>query len=240
MTESQKLKLNSTTADLSLAEFFKKNGFVKVPNALKKSSAQTIYEHIKNQQEWNLVFDLDGKHQDYNSQDVANWSPQQKQQLKEIIYQQAATGFQYHYETIPLYDIYKNNILPGHFFNQIIEFLNNEVTLDYFRTLLSEPNIKFADGQITRFKPSHFLNTHNDAVQNKNRIAAYVINLTPVWMPNWGGALHILDEQAQIRQSYLPSFNEINIFKIPVDHYVGMVSPFASAPRLSITGWLRG
>ena len=129
--------------------------------------------------------------------------------------------------------------MPGHFFNQIIEFLNSEKVLNYFRVLLSEPSISFADAQITRFGAGHFLNTHDDNVTNKNRIAAFVINLTKEWRPDWGGALHLLDKQGQITNSFVPTFNEINIFKIPVDHYVGCVSPFALQKRTSITGWLR-
>ncbi|QOL27158.1 2OG-Fe(II) oxygenase [Thalassotalea sp. LPB0316] len=233
------LSLEKTKPSTDLVESFKANGFIKVKQALTQETAQLIYQQIAEQPLWNLVFDANGKHQDLNSQEVAKWSEQQKDDLQRIIYQQAQSGFQYHYETIPLYDIYQNNLMPGHFFNQIIEFINQESSLDFFRELLSAPDIAFADGQITRFSAGHFLNVHNDDVENKNRIAAYVINLTPEWQANWGGALHLLDDNGAIKQSFLPTFNEINIFKIPVDHYVGYVSPFATKPRLSITGWLR-
>jgi len=233
------LSLQKSTPPVSLIESFKANGFVKIKQALSDESASAIHQHIQAQSLWNLVFDANGKHQDLNNQEVANWTDKQKQELENIIYQQAENGFQYHYETIPLFDIYQNNLMPGHFFNSIIEFLNQESTLRYFRELLSSPDIAFADGQITRFSAGHFLNVHNDDVEKKNRVAAYVINLTPEWQANWGGALHILDENNAIKQSFLPTFNEINIFKIPVDHYVGFVSPFATKSRLSITGWLR-
>lgn len=235
----QTLSLNHQKPAPELIEFFQDHGFVKVKKALSEQSAQAIYQTIKSQPTWNLVFDANGKHQDLNNQEVAKWSNSQKSELQDIIYQQASNGFQYHYETIPLYDIYQNNLMPGHFFNQIIEFLNEETTLDFFRELLGAPDIAFADGQITKFSAGHFLNVHNDDVENKNRVAAYVINLTPSWQANWGGALHLLDDEQALKQSFLPTFNEINIFKIPVDHYVGFVSPFASKPRLSITGWLR-
>ena len=68
--------------------------------------------------------------------------------------------------------------MPGHFFNEIVEFLNNEDTLNYFREILAAPEITFLDAQITRFKAGHFLNRHNDDVQGKNRVAAFVINLS--------------------------------------------------------------
>ncbi len=212
---------------------------VKVPRALTEESAALITKHIKKQVIWNLVFDHNATHKDLNSVEVENWTASQKQDLISVIHHQAKSGFQYHYETIPLYDIFHDNLMPGHFFNEIMRFLNDEKTLNYFRELLSCPEISFADGQITRFKAGHFLNKHNDDVANKNRFAAFVINLTSEWRPDWGGALHILGEQGELKQSFLPTFNEINIFKIPVDHYVGFVSPFADGHRLSITGWLR-
>ena len=213
------------------------HGIVKVKAALKKESAELLEHHIERQIDWNLVFDHKGQHQDLNARAVDSWTTQQKEDLSTIVNSQASTGFQYLYENIPLYDIYHSNLLPGHFFNQIIEFLNSERTLNFFRGLLSTPQISFADAQITRFGAGHFLNIHDDNVKDKNRVAAFVINLTKEWRPDWGGALHLLDKQGQITNSFVPSFNEINIFKIPIDHYVGYVSPFATK-KASIDYWL--
>ncbi len=236
---TSKLKLASQEPSQRLISEFLEQGYIKVSHALSTESADLIAAHIKKQNIWNLVFDHQGTHKDLNNIEVESWTNTQKENLTSVIHQQAQTGFQYHYETIPLYDIYHDGILPGHFFNEIMEFLNEQTTLDYFRKLLSCPDITFADGQITRFRAGHFLNKHNDDVQSKNRVAAFVINLTKSWRPDWGGALHLLDEGGNIKQSFLPSFNDINIFKIPVNHYVGYVSPFAGGERLSITGWLR-
>lgn len=233
------LQLTLDTPKIISIEQFKTNNWVKIEEALTKDSAELIYHNIAKQLDWNLVFNHQGKHQDLNAQAVATWSDSQKEDLQTLVNQQASTGFQYLYENIPLYDIYYDNLLPNHFFNQVMAFINQESTINFFRKLLSAPEISFADAQITRFRGGHFLNTHNDDVDNKNRIAAYVINLTPNWRPDWGGALHLLDQDNQITESFTPSFNEINIFKIPVDHYVGFVSPFAQESRISITGWLR-
>jgi len=218
---------------------FLKNGYIIVKNALNNDTANYLFEKFSMQEEWNLVFNHNGLHQDLNSTEVAQWSADKKNDLQLIVHQQASQGFQYFYEAIPIYDIYNNNIMPGHFFNDILEFLNSSTVLDFYRNLLSAPEISFADAQITRFSAGSFLNCHDDSVDNKNRVAAFVINLTKDWRADWGGALHILDDESQIQQSFLPSFNEINIFRIPVDHYVGIVAPFAKGDRLSITGWLR-
>ncbi|MFD2166303.1 2OG-Fe(II) oxygenase [Thalassotalea euphylliae] len=239
MSSRKTLALGWQNPPTALIDAFQTDGYVKVPQALHCETATIIKEAIDNQHSWNLVFNHQGSHQDLNALQVADWTEQQKKDLVNIVNAQASDGFQYFYENIPLYDIYYDNLLPEHFFNTIYEFLNSKETLTFFRELLNEPAISFVDAQITRFGPGHFLNVHNDAVANKNRIAAYVINLTHDWRPDWGGALHLLDSEQNIHKSFLPSFNEINIFKIPVDHYVGYVSPFASNKRISITGWLR-
>lgn len=222
-----------------MAKQYREKGFVKVQDALTESTLNTLHEFIASQEQWNLVFNHQGSHQDLNNLEVVNWSLSKKKDLENIIFQQASNDFQYFYETIPIYDIFHKNMLPGHFFNDIVLFLNTDETLDFFREILDAPEITFMDAQITRFSAGHFLNTHNDDVANKNRVAALVINLTENWRADWGGALHLLDDEKQIKQSFLPSFNEINIFKVPLDHYVGYVSPFAQNSRLSITCWLR-
>jgi Rps23 Pro-64 3,4-dihydroxylase Tpa1-like proline 4-hydroxylase len=239
LKENFKLAFDQNIKLKTLNQQYIDQGFIKIEQALTTNSAQKLQQYIEKQKQWNLVFNNQGQHQDLDNLAVAQWTAEQKRSLEEIINHQAETGFQYYYETIPIYDIYIKNIMQGHFFNQIIEFLNTKASLDFFRTILSAPEISFVDGQITRFNGGHFLNCHNDDVKNKNRVAAMVINLTKHWRADWGGALHLLDENHQIKQSFLPTFNEINIFKVPVDHYVGYVSPFAKKPRLSITCWLR-
>ncbi|PCH95580.1 MAG: hypothetical protein COB83_08230 [Gammaproteobacteria bacterium] len=230
-----KLTLAKQKNKTQLADQYQKQGFVKVSNALSESTLSTIHEFIDKQAQWNLALNHHGKHQDFNNLEVAKWSEDKKQQFEDVIFAQASDGFQYLYEAIPIYDIFTQNLLADHFFNDIVRFLNTEATLDFFREILAAPQITFMDAQLTRFGAGHFLNTHND----KNRVAAMVINLTKQWRPDWGGALHLLDDEQQIEQSFLPSFNEINIFKIPRDHYVGYVSPFATGKRLAITCWLR-
>jgi Rps23 Pro-64 3,4-dihydroxylase Tpa1-like proline 4-hydroxylase len=224
-----KLSLNNTNNVEKLKSGFLSNGYVKIPNALSSSCAHLLYENILEQKQWNIVFKNQNQHQDLNNLEVEAWEDKHKDKLMSMIHTQASTGFQYFYETIPIYDIYYDNLMPGHFFNDILEFLNRDDTLNYFRELLGAPEISFLDAQITRFNAGHFLNCHSDDVNGKNRVAAFVINLSKEWRADWGGALHILNDDLEIDKSFLPSFNEINIFKVPVEHLVGVVAPFAMA-----------
>jgi Rps23 Pro-64 3,4-dihydroxylase Tpa1-like proline 4-hydroxylase len=71
------------------------------------------------------------------------------------------------------------------------------------------------------------------------RRAAYVLNLTPEWRPDWGGLLQFYDAMGNVSRAFTPGFNVLNIFRVPQPHSVSWVTPLAAAPRYAVTGWLR-
>ena len=72
-----------------------------------------------------------------------------------------------------------------------------------------------------------------------NRLAAYVLSLTPRWRAEWGGLLEFIGADGHIAAGYVPNFNSLRLFRVPINHHVSCVAPFAMAGRYSITGWLR-
>lgn len=214
------------------------NARVQINDFLELDSAQQIYNSLKSQTQWNLAWNLNGEHQDMDYTSVQRWSETQKQKLDELIYEQASHDFQYRYSSVPIYDIYKNNLLPGHFFNSIYEFLNSEELLTLARTITGLDQILFADVQATRYSKGHFLTEHDDDVIGKKRLAAYVLNLTPKWRTDWGGGLIFPDENKPA-EAWFPKYNALNIFTVPQKHAVSIVSPFATENRYSLTGWFR-
>lgn len=107
------------------------------------------------------------------------------------------------------------------------------------RDITRSESITYADMQATRYSKGHFLTEHDDNVQGKNRIAAYVLNLTPKWRNDWGGALVFPNKNIPGGQLFYPKFNALNIFSVPQKHSVSYVTPFAGEHRYSITGWFR-
>ena len=118
-------------------------------------------------------------------------------------------------------------------------FVNSSAFIAFMRGVTGDERIDFADAQATRYRPGHVLNGHNDDAEGKNRLYAYVLNLTRDWRIDWGGALIFPGADGQIEQGFVPRFNALNIFAVPMDHAVTQVASFADANRLSITGWLR-
>ncbi len=214
-------------------------GRTHVPDVLKDESARRIYHHLVAQTDWNSVCTIDGKHVDSSTSALSALDPAQQDALQEAIYAQARKGFQYNYAAIPIYDIVHQRLMPGDYFYTIFRFLNSAEFLQYVRDLTGETSIRFADAQATRYTKGHFLTMHNDDAPGKNRRVAYVLNLTPEWQPDWGGALQFFNSEGHVEAAFLPRFNALNLFAVPADHSVSLVAPFADKPRYSITGWLR-
>lgn len=116
---------------------------------------------------------------------------------------------------------------------------NSPEFLAFARALTGDDRIAYVDAQATRFLPGHFLNRHSDQLDRAGRLYAYVLNLCPRWRVEWGGLLQFLDDEGDVTETLTPGFNTLNLFRVPQPHAVSMVSPFAGAPRLSITGWWR-
>ena len=123
--------------------------------------------------------------------------------------------------------------------SDVLDFLNGPDFLRFVRGVTGDDRIDFADAQATRYRPGHVLTGHDDAAEGKNRLYAYVLNLTRDWRADWGGVLAFEGERGHIEEGFAPAFNALNLFAVPMHHAVTQVASFAPRDRLSITGWLR-
>jgi Rps23 Pro-64 3,4-dihydroxylase Tpa1-like proline 4-hydroxylase len=160
-------------------------------------------------------------------------------QLQHAIYARARDNFQYCYSSYPIYDAHAAGLNPGHVLHQFYEWMNGEEFLAFARVATGFADISFVDAQATRYMPGHFLSTHDDAIEGKNRRAAYIFNFTPEWRPDWGGYLQLLDDAGHVRRGLIPSFNTLNILAVQQRRNVSVVAPFAGGMRFAISGWFR-
>jgi Rps23 Pro-64 3,4-dihydroxylase Tpa1-like proline 4-hydroxylase len=150
-------------------------------------------------------------------------------------HRRAVEGFQFAYDNVRVSDDPTERQARDRPIDRLLEAWNTAEGLALFRTLAGEPGITSIDGRATRYRPGDFLTRHNDQVGKRH--TAYVLGLSPEWRPDWGGLLLLHDLAGGKSDALHPQFNTLTLFRVPRDHSVSLVAPFAPVPRYAFTGW---
>jgi len=210
-----------------------------IKDFLQRSDAERLYQSLRMRDDWRLVVNQKEKLFELDRSAQAMLTPDSRAALERAAHASARYDFQFLFETIRVPDDEAERRARPSELNRFASFMSSPEVIDLLRHVTGCDDIDFADAQATAYSPGHFLTVHDDDVAGKHRHAAYVLNLSPAWRPDWGGllAFHRADEDMVV--AFPPSFNALNIFSVPQPHSVTMVAPFAAARRYSVTGWLR-
>lgn len=233
------LSLDPVLDPATLAPVFAERERLHIPGIFNAGGAERLYKGLATEVPWrrNTVGESGNRsfHVDAYDKQPQAW----KDEVRKAIEARATDGFQYLFDTYPVSDELEEGRRLGLACEAVYDLFNSEPFLDFLRRLTGEPRIAYADAQATRYLPGHFLTEHDDDVDGKHRLLAYVLNLTPRWLVDCGGLLLFLDPDGHVAEGYAPKFNALNIFRTPFPHAVTQVSTFAGAPRYAITGWIR-
>jgi SM-20-related protein len=229
--------LNPALDPNAIAAAFARDGRVHIPAVLTEDSAARLRRCLEQETEFSIITRKDDGY--VRLRPGANLSPERQAELMRGAYAKARDGFHYVYDNHPMSNDGEAYPDPAHYLAAVTHFLNSDAVLDFARRVTGSPAIAFAEAQATRYRPGHFLNLHDDSHGAHKRIAAYVLNMTHHWRPDWGGALLFQDRPGHIAEGYLPTFNALNIVTVPQPHWVEFVSPYAGAARYAVTGWFR-
>lgn len=235
-----KLELNAalqTQAALS-AELLQANGVLQLRDVLALRDCEALYQ-VASSLPYQLSLNSGEKSLDLDLTELASLSPAQQQQLTHLIHQGAASGFQYCFDSYRLSDRMEAGLDCPPLLQQYYHWLNSADFLQLLRDISGDPGIVYCDAQVTRYRPGHFLTSHDDAVAGKGRVLALVFHLSPYWQPDWGGLLLFHQPDGVVKAGFSPQCNTLNLFQVPAQHAVTMVAPFAQAQRIAITGWAR-
>ena len=217
----------------SLAESFRRSGRTHIPAILTNSSADRLYRCLTEETPWTLVHNKSGARVDFPYATL-----EQRTAEMRGAWQRAHENFAYVYDNHRLSHTSEPYPEKNHHLASVIGFLNSPDFIAFVREVTGLSSIAFADAQATLYRPGDFLTAHDDTAQGKNRLAAYVLNMTPGWRADMGGILEFIDANGHVSGGYIPTFNALNIFRVPQVHCVTQVSLFGGL-RYSITGWLR-
>ncbi len=239
MTATPPIGLNPNVRASLVARVFAASGRVHVGGLLTDDAAARLYRCLVSETPWQQVSgDEQGHHELPAGGD--KMSVELRESRLAAAARAAASGFAYRYRNFPMLDLYQAGAHRELYLMRFLEFLNSPPFLGFAREVTGCPQIAFADAQATLYGPGDFLTNHDDEVEGKHRIAAYVLNLTPRWRPDWGGLLAFPDRAGHLHEAFAPAFNAMNLLRVPTPHLVTQVASFAAGSRYSITGWLRG
>lgn len=234
------LRLDGGLTPAAYRPVLQKFGRLHLPGVLKPNDALALSHQVSDASGWRRTIHM-GPGQDYDMpmSEFHALPEAERTDLERRVHASARDAFRYMFDTVRMgQDALKGEVLDAGL-DEVRRFLNSPAFLGFARDLTGDQRIVYADCMATRYRPGHFLTAHDDEAPGRDRLYAYVLNLTRRWRADWGGMLLFLDEADHVAEGYMPAFNSLNIFKVPQRHAVSIVAPFAGEDRLAITGWLR-
>lgn len=222
-----------------LALAFSQKGRVLIRDFLEEGLAERLHRRMATWPEWALVTRINGEHRSFDAGGMDAVPADKRAAFDELVAVEARQGFQYLYERYPLYDHARMGRLQDAVLGEAVSLVRSPEFLALGCRLTGNDAITFADAQLTRYRRGHFLTLHDDTASGMNRVAAFVINLTPAWAADFGGQLQFVDQGGAVEEVFVPGFNTLSLFAVPRPHAVSAVAPFVATHRYAITGWLR-
>ena len=220
----------------TLARRFQETGRVRIPAFLSPGSAE-MREYLADTDEWIQVINKPGGVLEMELSEWQVLGSRRKSSIQRDMYARGARGFQYSYAAvrIPTADEVDDDDSPLADFSRFMMSAGLRRTVE---AIIGTENLHFTDGQATTYGVGDFLTGHDDDVPGRNRVAAFVLGMTPLWRLEWGGLLIFHPTPDADALALVPAFNTLDLFAVPALHSVSQVMPCAEGPRRALTGWL--
>lgn len=212
-------------------------GAVSIPGFLETADAQDLAAELESAADWVEIFRGEEKVYEMPQAAFLALDAARKAELQRRVERAARLGLQYRYRAIRVSEDAAERAQRGMLLDRFADLMNSAAGLALLRKITGCADIALADAQATDYRAGDFLTTHDDGIEGKNRLFAYVFSLTPTWRADWGGLL--MFEHGERVSGFVPDFNVLRLFAVPSAHHVSYVAPWVEARRLSITGWLR-
>jgi len=211
---------------------------LQVQDFLTDDSAHSLHAAIASHSPWFVSFNEGPENYEVLEADFDRIPASQRARFLQQVEERAGRQFQYLFLQYYVTEMIRRGEGGEYPLNALQTLMNTPETIEIFRRLSGESEVREVDVMVSRYDRGHFLMQHDDSHASRDRVAAYVLNLTPEWRADWGGHLAFFDEIGNIERALVPRFNTLNMFLVPQQHSVQMVAPFAPKSRMSITGWL--
>lgn len=216
----------------AIKECYQRDGRVRIKNFLKESIAEEIRQCMASNQNWDLYCSSTNGSVTYSPEQMRTLTPQQHSEIMRSLHAVANTGFAFFY--------YRHNLLKNEYpvMTRLGQYTSGPEYLNFARYISGDNGLNGVTLGATCFQSGCFITLHDDLHEKEGRRIAQVFGFTKRWNPDWGGNLHFLDQDMKVAGVEVPSFNTLDLLKVPQHHFVSQVSSYAPEKRYSITGWL--
>lgn len=211
------------------------SGRLRIDPALDEQAAAALADELAASSDWALSWRQGPAEREADAATLARLSPAQLTALEAFARAGDEHTFRFMHDAIRVSPKAEGRAARGMLLDRYVDALNALDTLDKISALTGE-SVRYYNGDATRYRPGHFLTTHNDGRKHGKRVAAMVLNLSH-WHIDWGGLLLFHDAGGQSATAWVPRFNTANLFLVPQDHSVTWVNALAPRPRIAVAGW---
>lgn len=231
-------RINPELDRAALRRAYLSDGRVRV-HGLLEEGAVTLYDHLFARTDWiHLISVEGGEVLELDPATKAALAPEAWAAIEAAAQERVRTDFQYRYEALRVPDDDEFTLLDDPLAD-FARLMQSPPMLDFLREVTGHDALAFTDGQATAYGPGDFLTGHDDDVEGKDRLAAYVYGLTPRWRIEYGGLLLFHGPRERTVAGLTPRFDTLDLFRVPQTHSVSLVTPAAPHRRFAVTGWLR-
>ncbi|MEP7300635.1 MAG: 2OG-Fe(II) oxygenase family protein [Caldimonas sp.] len=214
------------------------NGRVLIRDFLSDEDADGLGAIVKAPLPWNLRYRAEGSTRALPESQLVAFDDAQRSTFWMRVLTEARTEFQFAYFDCSLAPGSLAGFEPSHGIHQVARTIFSPAFLEPLKAVVGDPEVRGLTASFTRYDSGHFLLPHDDTDSTDDRRAAYVLNLSEDWWPDWGGLLQFIDNGRNVAETFLPHNGSLALFKVPQAHAVSYVAPHAQRSRYAITGWL--
>lgn len=227
-------------SDLDIAHWRQElatRGRTQIDAFLQPDAADFLHGLLRDEVPWTLAYRSEGRSQVMRAAELAALGAEREAEFIAARAREAVGRYGFAYDSYMMVTAYKEGRDPGLPLHRVLEFFNTPDFIRLTHALSGDATLRRVNAQATRYRPGQFLKRHNDSDVDEGRRYAYVLNLTQRWEPDWGGLLQFFDADGRVFDTLMPRYNTLSLFRVPLDHAVSLVAPWAEEPRLAITGW---
>ena len=232
-----RLALNPDIDRAALARCYAETGRVRIYDLLSEGAVE-LHDHLRAREAWIQVLHGPAAPIEFDRAQRAAMGTEGYAAIDDDVYERGRHGFQYRYEALRVPGVdeqHDDDDLLG----PLAAFLHSEAMLSLIAGIAGRRADLFINGQATSYAPGDFLTGHDDNAAGENRMAAFVLGLTQRWRLEWGGLLLFHGPRERTAEALVPRFNTLDLFQVPQQHSVSLVSPSAGFSRMAVTGWYR-